>query len=249
MLRRLNAIHSHSGLLAATTKGDSSVSFRTTAINAVSGKTHTDEFHIWMHGIVGDEFDGLDSHTIGEHIAGLNPTTRVVLHVNSPGGLAYDGISIFNAILGHPGDSVGVIEGTAGSAASLAVMACDTVRCHVGGVFHPHYSLILAIGHKHDLRNALEIVEMLDADLERLYAARSGRSLEQVREDLQGKGGDGTPFNAEQAREAGYVDEIVEVPSRMPGKNEQNEDEEPDASRRHRVEILRKRLDLISRSK
>ncbi len=164
---------------------------------------------IFMHGIVGDQMTATDSMSVGQ-ILSRNKQKPVTLRVNSPGGLAYDGVAIYNAIWSHDGPTTGIIEGLAGSAASLAVVACDSVHCYDGAVFHPHYSLVLAFGHQPEIRDALLVQERLDKDLEKMYAKVSGQSLEKVQQDLFGPNGDGTPFSAEEAQAAGYVDHVIE---------------------------------------
>ncbi len=167
-----------------------------------------DSLDIWLHGVVGDEYTETDSASIGRLLAD-HRGKPITLRVNSPGGYAYDGVAIYNAILAHDGPSTGIIEGMAGSAASLAVLACDTVQCYTGAIFQPHYSLIGVTGHQRDLREALEMLEVLDNDLEKMYSQESGRTIAQVQQDLMGNYGDGTRFSAEAAKEAGYVDEII----------------------------------------
>lgn len=168
-----------------------------------------DAVDIFIHGVVGDPWDESDSKTVNQ-VLSANRGKPVTVRVNSPGGLAYDGVAIYNAIDAHDGPTTGIIEGMAGSAASLIVMACDTVRCFKTAVFHPHYSLIMAMGHQADIREALAIQERLDEDLEEVYQEASGRTLEQVKQDLIGPNGDGTRFSATAALEAGYVDELIE---------------------------------------
>jgi ATP-dependent protease ClpP protease subunit len=167
-----------------------------------------DSVDIFLHGIVGDEYTQTDSLSVAQLLASTKGKA-VNLRVNSPGGLAYDGVAMYNAIDSHDGPTTGIIEGMAGSAASLAVIACDTVKCYSTAVFHPHYSLIMAMGHQADIREALAIQEVLDSDLETVYSEASGQSLQQVKKDLMGANGDGTRMNAEAALSAGYVDEII----------------------------------------
>jgi ATP-dependent protease ClpP protease subunit len=100
-----------------------------------------DAVEIFLHGIIGDEYTETDSLSVGRILA-ANRGKPVTLRVNSPGGLAYDGVAMYNAIDAHDGKTTGIIEGLAGSAASLAVVACDVVKCHSSAAFHPHYSLV-----------------------------------------------------------------------------------------------------------
>ena len=167
-----------------------------------------DSVEIWMHGVVGDEMSETDSQSVGQLLA-KNKGKSVTLRVNSPGGLAYDGVAIFNALQSHDGPTTGLIEGMAGSAASLAVVGCDRVKCYEGAVFHPHYSLVLAFGHQPEIREALAIQERLDLDLEQMYKGVSNQTLAKVRQDLEGPNGDGTTFSAQEAVNAGYVHEVV----------------------------------------
>ena len=167
-----------------------------------------DSVDIFLHGVVGDEYTQTDSLSVAQLLAS-NKGKQVNLRVNSPGGLAYDGVAMYNAIDAHDGPTTGIIEGMAGSAASLAVIACDTVKCYSTAVFHPHYSLVMAMGHQADIREALAIQEVLDSDLEVVYSEASGQSIEQVKKDLLGPNGDGVRMNAEKAQAAGYVDEII----------------------------------------
>lgn len=177
-------------------------------------QTSEDQVEIWLHGIVGDEWEELDSKSIGQVIAS-NAEKQITMRINSPGGLAYDGIAIYNALAMHSGPTTAIIEGLAGSAASLAAVGCDNVQCFKGAVFHPHYSLIGVVGHQADLREALELQQILDKDIEQIYADRSGQSLAKVQADLEGPNGDGTRFDAVSAQTAGYVDEIIEPPKRQ----------------------------------
>lgn len=197
-----------------------------------------DAVDIWLHGIVGDEYTETDSLSIGRILAS-NRGKAVNLRVNSPGGLAYDGVAMYNAIDQHDGPTTGIIEGLAGSAASLAVLACDTVKCHSTAVFHPHYSLIMAMGHQAQIRDALAIQERLDQDLEEVYSEASGRTIAQVKSDLEGPNGDGTRFSANEALVAGYVDVVISH-----NKNRQAAGRFPEE--REMAMLREKRLAMIS---
>lgn len=175
---------------------------------------------IWLHGIVGDEYTSTDSSTIGQVLA-KNRTKPLEMFVNSPGGLAYDGVAIYNAIQSHGAKTTAIIEGLAGSAASLAVTACDNVMAYETAKFHPHYSLCVAMGHKADIQDTLIQMEKLDADLESIYATKTGLPIETIKQHLTGPHGDGTHFTAQEAKAVGYVDEIIQ----------------PKAKQKHRAEL------------
>jgi ATP-dependent Clp protease, protease subunit len=181
----------------------------------ITCSVNNDSVEVWLHGIIGDEYTQTDSASISKLLS-ANRGKPLSLYVNSPGGLAYDGVAIFNAIQSHTGPTTGIIEGLAGSAASLAVMACDTVKAYETSKFHPHYSLCIAMGHKADIQDTLIMMEKLDADLEQLYATRTGNAVDVIKSHLVGPHGDGTHFTATEAKAAGYVDELIPTAGKKP---------------------------------
>ncbi|MGH2689748.1 MAG: Clp protease ClpP, partial [Actinomycetota bacterium] len=50
----------------------------------------------------------------------------IELHINSPGGLIYDGLTIYNGLLDHPARVEAIVDGVAASAASWVLQAGDT---------------------------------------------------------------------------------------------------------------------------
>lgn len=178
-----------------------------------------DEVEIFLYGIVGDECNQTDSLSVAQLLSS-NRGKAVSLRVNSPGGLAYDGVAMFNAIQAHDGPTTGIIEGLAGSAASLAVCACDTVKSYSSGVFHPHYSLVFVMGHRAEIEDALLAMKVLDEELVATYMRVSGQTESKVRDDLQGPNGDGTRFTAKEALKAGYIHEIIEPKRKKASKAE-----------------------------
>lgn len=185
-------------------------------------RTTDDSVDIWLHGIVGDSMSDSDSASIGKLLQS-HRGKPVTLRVNSPGGLAYDGVAIYTALQEHDGPTKGIIEGEAGSAASLAIMACDTIVSHSTGVFHPHYSLCLVYGHRSEVLNTLKAMELLDSQLVEIYAARTGRTKEEIRQHLEGPHGDGTRFSAAEAQNAGYVHEIIPIKAKSAGKRAESQ--------------------------
>jgi len=187
-------------------------SVKTEGFNVLLNKTAAG-LEIFLHGIVGDEFSGTDSQSITRALSD-DRNAPITLYVNSPGGLAYDGIAMYNALSTHKGATKAVIEGMAGSAASFICLACDTVEAYQSAKFHPHYSMALAMGHKDQIRDVLTEMELLDQDLERIYSEKSGKEVSVTKEHLQGPNGDGTVFSAPDAHAVGYIDTLVSVPKK-----------------------------------
>lgn len=169
-----------------------------------------DEVEIRLDGVVGDEYTESDAASISK-VLRSNRGKPVTLRVNSGGGLAYDGVAIHNALTEHDGPTVGIIESLAASAAAVAVMGADTVKMFSNASFMIHESIGLAYGHAWEIRNLLEWMDRLDTQIAQTLADRTGINIETITEQLKGKAGDGTVFTADEAKKAGFVDEILSV--------------------------------------
>src|SRR5690606_33657918 len=90
-----------------------------------------------FHGIVGDDLEGMDSPSIISAL-GKAKGRPINVRINSPGGLAFDGIAIYNALVQHDAPVTTTIESLAGSAASIVAMAGDTVRIAENARFFAH---------------------------------------------------------------------------------------------------------------
>lgn len=178
-----------------------------------------DEVELFLTGIVGDEYSEADSASIAK-VLSRNKGKAVTMRVNSPGGLAYDGLAIYNAISSHDGPTTGIIEGLAASAASLAVIGCDVVKMHANATYHIHEGLSFAFGHISDLEDSIEWLQQFNEAAIATYAAKTGRDEKEIAVELLGDRGDGTKFSAEQAKASGYIDEIIPLTGKKQAKNE-----------------------------
>ena len=175
-----------------------------------------EKLDLFLHGFIGDPDQNTDSLPISQ-VLKQHPKSSVTMYVNSGGGLAFDGIAIYNALKAHSAlgnRTTSVIEGLAGSAASLATLGCQERLSYSSGVFAPHYSIIIVSGHSSSIREGLLMQEQLDITLEQIYSEASGRTLLDVRQDLSGPNGDGRRFSAAEALECNYIDRIIDAPKR-----------------------------------
>jgi ATP-dependent protease ClpP protease subunit len=178
------------------------------------------ELEIFLTGIVGDEYTQSDSASISK-VLSANKGKPVTMRVNSPGGLAFDGLAIHNALAAHDGPTVGIIERLAASAASLAVLGCDTVKMYANATYHIHEGLSFAFGHIADLQDSIEWLQQFNSAAIATYSAKTGKSEKEMASALLGDKGDGTKYSAEQAKSAGFVDEIIPIGKNKPKpKNE-----------------------------
>lgn len=181
------------------------------------------EVELFLTGVIGDEYTESDAGSVAK-ILSRNKGKAVTVRVNSPGGLAFDGLAIHNAIASHDGPTTGIIEGLAASAASLAVIGCDTVKMYANATYHIHEGLSFAFGHIADLQDSIEWLESFNAAAIETYVAKTGKSEKEIAAALLGAKGDGTKYNATDAKSMGFVDEIIPIGGKQ--KTARNEEHE-----------------------
>jgi len=179
------------------------------------------EVELFLTGVIGDEYSESDAGSVAK-ILSRNKGKAVTVRVNSPGGLAFDGLAIHNAIAAHDGPTTGIIEGLAASAASLAVIGCDTVKMYANATYQIHEGLSFAFGHIADLQDSIEWLEQFNAAAVDTYANKTGKPHEYIAAALLGDKGDGTKYNATAALDVGFIDEIIPLGGKQ--KTAKNED-------------------------
>ena len=132
----------------------------------------------------------------------------VNVRINSPGGLVYDGLVIYNALATHDAPVTVTIDGLAFSAASFIAMAGDTIRMHEASDIGIHRSMGLAMGNAKTARGLAEWLDVIDEHLVEIYSRRTGQPRNQIEKWLDGTD-DGTLFSAKDAVEFGFADELI----------------------------------------
>lgn len=170
-------------------------------------KATDDSIEIRLDGVVGDEYTQSDAASI-RNILQQHKGKTAVLRVASGGGLAFDGINIHNALAEHDGPTLGIVESLAASAAAVAVLGAQKIQMQANASFMIHESIGMAQGHAWEIRELLQWMDRLDTAIAETIADRRGIDMETVVKQLKGNG-DGTVFTAQEALDAGYIDEII----------------------------------------
>jgi ATP-dependent Clp protease, protease subunit len=198
---------------------------------------------------------GVSAKQFVQQLAELTAKT-IRIRINSPGGDVFDGIAIYNAIVGHEAHIETQIDGVAASAASFIALAGDSVAIAQHAFLMIHKAWAIVLGNADDMRQMANILEKIDGQLADLYAAKSGKSRKQVLEWMAAE----TWFTADEAREAGFVDVVLGDDNVGPANNRAQND----ARRRRlrlavaemegagpsgeRVTMMRRRLELAERT-
>ncbi|WP_433368384.1 head maturation protease, ClpP-related [Actinoplanes sp. CA-142083] len=136
-------------------------------------------------------------------------SSAIDLHVNSPGGLVFDAVSMYEALRSHPAEVTTHIDGLAASAASFISLAGDTVEIAKAGRVMIHDAQGVGIGNAEDLRQYADLLDDISVDISGFYADKAGGSPAAWRAAMQANAGDGTWYSAQQAVDAGLADRIA----------------------------------------
>jgi len=126
----------------------------------------------------------------------------VTVAINSPGGDVFEGIAIYNLLREHKATVTVRVMGLAASAASLIAMAGDQISIGNGAMMMIHNSWGVALGNRHDMRGAADVLEAIDDAMAGLYAGRTGQDKKAVAKMLDAE----TWLSAAQAMEQGFAD-------------------------------------------
>lgn len=88
------------------------------------------EATVYIYDVI-DSWFGVDAQELVREVAALN-VERIHVRINSPGGSAFDGVAIYNALKRHPAEIITHVDGLAASAASVIAMAGDEIRMGEG---------------------------------------------------------------------------------------------------------------------
>ena len=139
-------------------------------------------------------------------LGALPEGTPVDLRLNSPGGSVFDAVAIHNALKRHEGTVTVWIDGIAASAASYIAMAGDEIVMPENAFLMIHDPAGLVMGTAEDMRAMAEALDKVKGSLVSGYAAKSGRTPEDVSALMAAE----TWFDASDAVAQGFADRLIE---------------------------------------
>ncbi len=131
---------------------------------------------------------------------------EIILKIHSPGGEVFDGNAIYNALKRHTGGVSVQIEGLAASMATVISLAGAPVKMAANGFYMIHNPWGSAVGDAEEMRDQAALLDKIRSGMIAAYAAKSGQEPEQIAAWMDAE----TWFSAEEAKAAGFVDEITD---------------------------------------
>lgn len=131
--------------------------------------------------------------------------SEIEVDINSGGGLIEAGSEIYTALMAYQGKVTVNIVGMAASAASVIAMAGNPTRISPVGQIMIHNASAAMYGDYHDQDKLSEILKQLNSAMASAYELKTGLS----KQDILSKMDSETYLNADEAKELGFVDEIM----------------------------------------
>lgn len=125
----------------------------------------------------------------------------VKVRLNSGGGLAWDGVAIFNALKAHDGRVTIQIDAIAASAASIIAMSGDEIIMRGGALMMIHDASTITWGNAEDLQKTVDMLLKLDGQMAAVYSKRTGLSREECAALMDAE----TWLTGEEAVEKGFA--------------------------------------------
>jgi ATP-dependent Clp protease protease subunit len=135
-----------------------------------------------LNGVIGEDwYGGGITSAMVQQASDEMKNTRLTVRINSPGGVADEGIAIYNILRRHPGGVDTVVESLAASAASVIALAGEKRTTLRGGRWMIHKALTIAIGNSDDMQQVAKMLDAYDRSLVDIYAkALAGKSSEDI---------------------------------------------------------------------
>lgn len=139
--------------------------------------------------------------------------------VSSPGGIIYEGLEIFNLFQDYKGQTISKIIGMAASMASYIPLAADYRIAKSNAILMTHSARLpyLQRGTAEDHRDAAEILDGMTNLLAEIYAAATGKTIEEMLSILAKD----KYHYGKAILDAGFVNEIEQASVKNPTETEE----------------------------
>lgn len=161
-----------------------------------------------VYGTIGnnDWWDDVASPSLVRELEQLD-VDEIAMYVNSPGGIADDGIAIMNALARHKATVTAHVDGLAASAATIVILGADEIVMGAGSRLMIHDAWSITWGQASVIRKTAERLDKLSQTLAGLYASRAGGEADEWRAAMVEE----TWYTAEEAVEAGLADRVAQL--------------------------------------
>ena len=160
---------------------------------------------VFIYGDIGGYWEeAVNAESFAKEISELD-ADDINVRIKSYGGVVFDGIAIYNALVRHKAKITIHVDGIAASIASVIAMAGDEIVMSEGSYIMIHKPWSYVSGNAEDMRKEGEILDKLEAGILDIYEARTGKDRKQLESWIS----DETWFSAQEAVDSGFADIMV----------------------------------------
>lgn len=164
-----------------------------------------DVLDIWIYDEIGGF--GVTAKDFVESLKGHTNAKTINVHINSPGGDVFDGISIYNTLKKHSAKVITEIDGACLSIASIIALAGDEIKMASNALYMIHNPWAMAVGDAKEMRDMATRLDIVRDSLVSTYKDRikDHADIDTIISWLDNE----TWFTASEAKENGFVDEVT----------------------------------------
>lgn len=173
--------------------------------NELAVRVADDIGHLYLYDVIDSEggYWGVSATEFAAALAEIDAPT-IHLHINSPGGMVFEGIAIKNLLAQHPARVVAHVDGLAASAASFIAAAADEVVMGENAELMIHDASTIAWGNAAAFRDVAGDLDRVSDNIASIYARRGTRTAAEWRTAMQIE----TWYGAQEAVDAGLADRV-----------------------------------------
>lgn len=147
---------------------------------------------------------GISASEVADALDAIPNAKQINLHVNSPGGDAFEGVAILNLLRQHPANVTAYVDGLAASAASFIAAGADQVVMGGSAQLMIHDAWGICIGNAADMAASAKMLNTVSDSIAGVYARKGGGSVADWRAPMLAE----TWYSAEEAVAAGLADRV-----------------------------------------
>jgi ATP-dependent Clp protease protease subunit len=167
-----------------------------------------DTAEVLLYDVIGaDMFGGIDAKTFRAQIKAVK-AKAIELRINSPGGSVTEAAAMLQALDEFPGRIDVTVDGLAASAATVVMMAGDSIVAARNALLMIHNPWAGVMGTAADMRRVADLLDKIRGQILDTYAGRPGMKLS--REELSAAMDAETWYTGQEAAEAGLIDAVTE---------------------------------------
>lgn len=136
--------------------------------------------------------------------------SKIILNIESLGGLVNHALAMHDLLAQNSAEIEVRINGLTASSATIIAMAGDTIKMSDNALFLVHRASGLGFGHADNVQSASNDLRKVDERIINIYAKRTGKDADQIKDWMALNDGMGEWWSPEEAKANGFIDEVFE---------------------------------------